>query len=286
MAAAAPAAPPKPAAPAPSVDPTLAYYRNVRQMNIQLAKDRYKQGFKVRTQEFIRGRGTLAILDEEICMGCTHCFDNCAFEAIDMLERKFSLPEYSYTSRKAQIIVENCVGCEKCAIVCPVDAITMVPQEGYEMKDGRLTQVAGARVPDMPPFYQPPKPGQPRPPETAGKFEPKSDTDRVTHRISAAFKPAPAKPATPVPVAKPATTPPATPSTTAIPQPKPASAPPPPPSPPPTAPQAVPPAAPKPTPPPAETAPPAPPPESQVTATPPSPSPPKPAPKKKKDEAK
>src|SRR5207244_3524188 len=82
-------------------DPLVTYYRSVRQMNIQLAKDRYKQGFKVRTQEYIRGRGTLAIVDEEICMGCTHCFDNCAFEAIGMVDRKFALPEYSYTSRKA-----------------------------------------------------------------------------------------------------------------------------------------------------------------------------------------
>src|SRR5207245_1159784 len=64
----------------PPTDPLTAYYRTVRQMNLQLAKDRYKQGFKVRTQEYIRGRGTLAVVDEEICMGCTHCFDNCAFE--------------------------------------------------------------------------------------------------------------------------------------------------------------------------------------------------------------
>src|SRR5205807_623139 len=98
----------------------------------------YKQGFKVRTQEYIRGRGTLAIVDEEICMGCTHCFDNCAFEAIGMVDRKFALPEYSYTSRKAVIIDDNCVGCEKCAIVCPVDAITMVTKHGFEVKDGRV----------------------------------------------------------------------------------------------------------------------------------------------------
>src|SRR5438876_505959 len=48
---------PPPQAPA---DPLTAYYRGVRQMNLQLAKDRYKQGFKVRTPEYIRGRGTPA----------------------------------------------------------------------------------------------------------------------------------------------------------------------------------------------------------------------------------
>src|SRR5213594_1901637 len=114
--AAKPAAAPASVPQAPA-DPLTGYYRAVRQMNLQLAKDRYKQGFKVRTQEYIRGRGTLAIVDEEICMGCTHCFDNCAFEAIGMVDRKFALPEYSYTSRKAVIIDDNCVGCEKCAVV-------------------------------------------------------------------------------------------------------------------------------------------------------------------------
>src|SRR5467141_230267 len=136
-----------PAAPTVPSDPVVAYYRNVRQMNIQLAKDRYKQGFKVRTQEFIRGRGTLAIVDEEICMGCTHCFDNCAFESIGMVDRKFALPEYSYTSRKAVIIEENCVGCEKCAIVCPVDAITMVIKNGFEVKDGRVISTTAPPAP-------------------------------------------------------------------------------------------------------------------------------------------
>src|SRR5438128_12316613 len=153
-------------------DPLTAYYRGVRQMNLQLAKDRYKQGFKVRTQEYIRGRGTLAIVDEEICMGCTHCFDNCAFEAIGMVDRKFALPEYSYTSRKAVIIDDNCVGCEKCAIVCPVDAITMVTKHGFEVKDGRVVSTT------------PPPPPAPRP---------------------VAVAPAAAKPTAPAPPPKPAT---------------------------------------------------------------------------------
>ncbi len=159
--ATAPLSAPKPAPPAtsPPADPLVAYYRNVRQMNLTLAKDRYKQGFKVRTQEYIRGRGTLAIVDEEICMGCTHCFDNCAFESISMVDRKFALPDYSYTSRKAIIIEENCVGCEKCAIVCPVDAITMVTKHGFVVKDGR---VISTTAPPAPP-PRPPAPAAAKP---------------------------------------------------------------------------------------------------------------------------
>src|SRR5712691_12768667 len=131
----------------PPTDPLTAYYRTVRQINLQLAKDRYKQGFKVRTQEYIRGRGTLAIVEDAICMGCTHCFDNCAFEAIAMVDRKFALPEYTYTSRKAVIIDDNCVGCEKCAIVCPVDAITMVTKHGFEVKEGRVISTTAPPIP-------------------------------------------------------------------------------------------------------------------------------------------
>ena len=138
----------------PVADPRTAYYREVRQKNLQLAKERYKQTWKGRTQEFIRGRGTVAIVADEVCMGCTHCFDNCAFEAIAMADRKFVLPDYSYTSRKAVIVYENCVGCEKCAIVWPVDAITMAPKFGFEVQEGKLVQVGPV----------PPKPAAPPPP--------------------------------------------------------------------------------------------------------------------------
>jgi len=173
--ATSPASAPKPASPGPSppADPLVAYYRNVRQMNLTLAKDRYKQGFKVRTQEYIRGRGTLAIVDEEICMGCTHCFDNCAFESISMVDRKFALPEYSYTSRKAIIIEENCVGCEKCAIVCPVDAITMVTKHGFVVKDGRVVSTTAPPAP-------PPRPATPTPVTPAPTPAPKAPTPAPT----------------------------------------------------------------------------------------------------------
>src|SRR5439155_442813 len=67
-----------------------------------------------------------------------------------MVDRKFALPEYTYTSRKAVIIDDNCVGCEKCAIVCPVDAITMVTKYGFEVKDGRVLSTTAPPPPARP----------------------------------------------------------------------------------------------------------------------------------------
>ena len=158
------------ATPAAPKDPVVAYYNRVRQMNIDLAEKRYKTEFRFRTQQYIRGRGTTAVVDEEVCMGCTHCFDNCAFEAIDMADRKFALPAMAYVSRKAVIIVDNCVGCEKCAIVCPVDAIDMIPKSGFEVKDGRLLLIGAPPTPPRPatpaakPATAPPPPPPPAKP--------------------------------------------------------------------------------------------------------------------------
>lgn len=200
-------------APPPPSDPLAAYYRNVRQMNLQLARDRYKSFYKFRTQEFIRGRGTVAVVDEDVCMGCTHCFDNCAFEAIDMADRKFSLPEYTYTSRKAVILYDNCVGCEKCALVCPVDAINMIPKHGWEFREGKLVQTAPpppkpALKPAAAPAAPAPKPPAPAPQPTA-PIAPKP----AAAPPAALPKPAPPAPKpTPAEIPRPAVTAPPEPS--------------------------------------------------------------------------
>jgi len=196
--------------------PELDYHARVRKRDLDLAAERYKKFFRTRATEFIRGKGSLAVVSDPVCMGCTHCFDNCAFEAIDMVDRKFTLPELTYTSRKAVIIEENCVGCEKCAIVCPVDAIGMVPKDGWDVRDGRLVQL-GPPPPTPRPFLQPPKPGEPRPPMDAERF--------VAFREEAKKAPVKAAP-------KPASAPAPSPTPEVEPPPAPAAAPPPAPAPP------------------------------------------------------
>ena len=59
----------------------------------------------------------------------------------------------------------------------------MVPKDGWDVRDGRLVQIAPPPATPRP-FLQPPKPGEPRPPVEAGPF--------VAFREEA--KKAPAKP--------------------------------------------------------------------------------------------
>ena len=207
-------------------EPPLDYYGNVRRQDLKLADARYKKFFRMRATEFIRGKGSLAVVSDPICMGCTHCFDNCAFEAIDMVDRKFTLPELTYTSRKAVIITENCVGCEKCAIVCPVDAITMIPKDGWDVRDGRLVQVAPPPSLEKP-ALQPPKPGEPRPPAEGSPFMTFREEEKKAPKPAPAAPAATLKPASPTvaPAAAPPVAPPPTPTPAPTPPPKSVAAP-------------------------------------------------------------
>ncbi len=57
----------------------------------------------------------LALIDEEVCIGCTKCILACPVDAI------LGASKMMHT-----VLVEECTGCELCIAPCPVDCITMV----------------------------------------------------------------------------------------------------------------------------------------------------------------
>ncbi|MCC8400995.1 electron transport complex subunit RsxB [Paraburkholderia sp. MMS20-SJTN17] len=61
----------------------------------------------------------LAVIDEQVCIGCTLCMQACPVDAI------VGAPKQMHT-----VIAERCTGCDLCVPPCPVDCIAMLPATG------------------------------------------------------------------------------------------------------------------------------------------------------------
>ena len=55
-----------------------------------------------------------AVIDEQLCIGCTRCIKECSVDAI-----------IGATKLMHTILADACHGCGKCVSVCPTDAIVM-----------------------------------------------------------------------------------------------------------------------------------------------------------------
>ena len=60
----------------------------------------------------------VAIIGEDICIGCTLCIQACPVDAI-----------LGAAKQMHTVITDECTGCELCVAPCPVDCITMIPIE-------------------------------------------------------------------------------------------------------------------------------------------------------------
>jgi electron transport complex protein RnfB len=58
----------------------------------------------------------VAVIDEDVCIGCTKCIQACPVDAI------LGASKMMHT-----ILIDECTGCELCIAPCPVDCIAMVP---------------------------------------------------------------------------------------------------------------------------------------------------------------
>jgi electron transport complex protein RnfB len=59
---------------------------------------------------------TVAVIDEQICIGCTLCIQACPVDAI-----------LGAAKQMHTVIASECTGCDLCLPPCPVDCIEMVP---------------------------------------------------------------------------------------------------------------------------------------------------------------
>jgi H+/Na+-translocating ferredoxin:NAD+ oxidoreductase subunit B len=95
----------------------------------------------------------IALIDEEVCIGCTKCIQACPVDAI------IGASKWMHT-----VLVDECTGCDLCIPPCPVDCITMVPvpddgrsvmqraadyRARYVARNARLEREAGAREAEL-----------------------------------------------------------------------------------------------------------------------------------------
>lgn len=58
----------------------------------------------------------VALIDEQVCIGCTLCIEACPVDAI-----------VGAAKQMHTVIAAECTGCELCLVPCPVDCISMIP---------------------------------------------------------------------------------------------------------------------------------------------------------------
>ena len=73
-----------------------------------------KLGVKADLSAQVDKEPEFAVIDEDLCIGCTRCIRECTADAI------LGAPKQMHT-----VLLDNCHGCAKCFKVCPTEAIRM-----------------------------------------------------------------------------------------------------------------------------------------------------------------
>lgn len=69
----------------------------------------------------------VAIIDENLCIGCTFCVRACPVDAI-----------VGAAKQMHTVLTDECTGCELCIAPCPMDCIAMVPAEAFQGTDAQI----------------------------------------------------------------------------------------------------------------------------------------------------
>jgi len=95
--------------------------------------------------------GVMAVVDEDVCIGCGRCVEVCAYSAPTLKEVEVVTEEITYVTRKSEINPAICKGCGSCAAECPTGAITSrhfttkqisAVIDAFAYADGRVEEVA------------------------------------------------------------------------------------------------------------------------------------------------
>jgi len=78
---------------------------------------------------------TVALIDEETCIGCTLCIEACPVDAI-----------VGAAGLMHTVIASECIGCKLCLPPCPVDCIGMAETGKSLTREQRKLRAAGARL--------------------------------------------------------------------------------------------------------------------------------------------
>jgi electron transport complex protein RnfB len=81
----------------------------------------------------------VAVIDEDVCIGCTLCIQACPVDAI------LGAGKLMHT-----VIAEECTGCELCLPPCPVDCIDMIEEPATLLTWRWPRPIAGAGPSDNP----------------------------------------------------------------------------------------------------------------------------------------
>jgi len=78
------------------------------------------------TRGYVEIEGTVASVDENVCIGCKKCYEACPFDAIDMVSVPREIEGQVISILKARVNEVLCKGCGTCVGQCPTHAVDQV----------------------------------------------------------------------------------------------------------------------------------------------------------------
>ena len=86
------------------------------------------------SQDKVLGNAIVSSIDPQVCWGCGKCVENCAYNAIELIELEGN-------KRVSQVQEALCTGCGACAVICPTGAASI-----FHFDDQEVLTMVGAML--------------------------------------------------------------------------------------------------------------------------------------------